>query len=97
MRVIYKPKDKLIISRIHKILQIPNRDTTPKLHSINDDATLFRRCMLVGVLSQIESFSDTYFFSQMALISFCCFPSSIIINIAAMLHVFVRCLLYLLL
>ena len=53
--------------------------------------------MLVGVLSQIESFSDTYFVSQMTLISFCCFPSSIIINIAAMLHVFVRYLLYLLL
>ena len=43
-----------------------------------------RRCMLVGVLSQIGLFSDTYFVSQMALMFFCCFPSSIIITIAAM-------------
>ena len=53
--------------------------------------------MLVGVLSHIELFSDTYFVSQMTLIFFCLFPRSIIINTAAMLHVFVRYLLYLLL
>ena len=39
----------------------------------------------------------TYSVSQMTLTFFCCFPNSIIINIAAMLHVFVRYLLYLLL
>ena len=47
---------KLIINDcIDKSLQIPNRDTTPKWHSINDDATLFRRSMPVGVLPRIES------------------------------------------
>ena len=39
--------------------------TTPKWHSINDDAMLFRRCMLVGVLPRIELFTDTYFVSKM--------------------------------
>ena len=44
-----------MLVRIEKSLQIPNRDTTPKWHSINDDATLFRRSMPVGVLPRIES------------------------------------------
>ena len=95
MRVIFKPKAKLIISHIHKSLQIPCRDRTPKWHS----ATLVRRCMLVGVLSQIGLFSNTHFVSPMTVTLFCCFQSCIIIIIiiAAMLHVFVRYLLYLLL
>ena len=41
--------------------------------------------------------TDTHFVYQMTLIFFCCFPSSIIITFAAMLNVFVRYLLYLLL
>ena len=36
----------------------------------NDDATPFRRCILVGVLSQIGLFTDTYFVLQMRLILF---------------------------
>ena len=48
-------------SRIYKSLQIPNRDTTRKLHSVYDDATPFRRCMLVGVLPRIGLFNHTYF------------------------------------
>ena len=69
-----------------------------KRHSISDDATLFRRCMLVGVLSRIWLFTDTYFVSQMTLMFLICFfPSSIIITFAAILHVFFRYTLYLLL
>ena len=40
-RGIFKPKAKLIISRINKSLQIPCRDRTPKWLSITDDATLY--------------------------------------------------------
>ena len=50
------PSQKLITNvSIDKSLQIPNRDTTTKRHSINDDAELFRRCMLVDILPRIES------------------------------------------
>ena len=41
--------------------------SSQNFNNINDDATLFRRCMRVGVLSQIGLFSDTYFVSQMTL------------------------------
>ena len=79
-------------SRTDRSFQIPNSDTTPKWHSINDDASLFRRCMFVVVLPRI----GLYCFSNDVDDFFCCFPRSIIIVIAAMLHLFVRYVLYLL-